>query len=81
MVVAHCGVDVRVFGSVASGTDTEGSDLDLLVTFQPGTHLGEVGVLTDELSELLGVDVDVVSSGGLTDNRFSRRVLETATPL
>ncbi|QTI70270.1 XRE family transcriptional regulator [Gordonia polyisoprenivorans] len=81
MVSAHRGHNVRVFGSVARGTDTENSDLDLLVTFLPDTHLGEVGVLIGELRELLGVDVDVVSDGALTDNRFSRRVLADAVPL
>lgn len=81
LVATHRGSNVRVFGSVARRVDTEDSDLDLLVTFLPGTHLGEVGVLTSELSALLGIDVDVVSEGALTDNRFSRRVLADAVAL
>lgn len=50
----------RIFGSVASGTDKEGSDLDVLVTRtkQSGSMLSLVH-LELELSELLGVHVDV----------------------
>ncbi|MXP22025.1 helix-turn-helix domain-containing protein [Gordonia sp. HNM0687] len=81
LVSAHRGSNVRVFGSAARGIDTLDSDLDLLVTFLPDTHLGEVGVLMSELSDLLGIDVDVVSEGALVDDRFSRRVLSDAVPL
>lgn len=81
LVAAHRGSNIRVFGSAATGLDTVGSDLDLLITFLPDTHLGEVGVLISELRDLLGIEVDVVSEGALTDDRFSRRVLTTAVPL
>ena len=78
LVAAHHGSNIRVFGSVARGDDTKGSDLDLLVTFEPETHLGEVGLLITELSDLLGIDVDVISEGALDESRFSRRVLADA---
>lgn len=81
LVAAHRGSNVRVFGSAASGIDTIDSDLDLLVTFLPDTHLGEVGILMSELSDLLGIKVDVISEGALTDDRFSRRVLADAVSL
>ena len=51
----------RVFGSVLHGTDTDGSDLDLLVDPQPGTTLFDLGGLQVELEDLLGVRVDVVT--------------------
>jgi uncharacterized protein len=53
--------NVRVFGSAVSGTDTPDSDLDLLVT--PGDHasLLDLASLINELEDLLGVRVDVVS--------------------
>jgi predicted nucleotidyltransferase len=51
----------RVFGSVLHGTDTDGSDLDLLVDPQPGTNLFDLGGLQVELEDLLGVRVDVVT--------------------
>lgn len=63
----------RVFGSVARGEDVEGSDLDLLVDpeFEVTTfvHLGE---LEEELRNLLGTGVDVVTPGGLLPNVTER---------
>lgn len=51
----------RVFGSAVRGEDHEGSDLDLLVDPLPGTTLLDLGGLQDELQELLGVSVDVLT--------------------
>ena len=51
----------RVFGSTVRGEDHEGSDLDLLVDPLPGTTLLDLGGLQDELQELLGVSVDVLT--------------------
>jgi uncharacterized protein len=55
----------RVFGSVARGTDTKASDLDLMVDTLPGTTLFQLGGLQEALQTLLGCRVDVVSSAGL----------------
>lgn len=55
----------RVFGSVARGDEREGSDLDLLVTFESGRSLLDQVHLIDDLSTLLGVPVDVVADGAL----------------
>ncbi|RFA15891.1 hypothetical protein B7R22_05690 [Subtercola boreus] len=55
--------EIRVFGSVARGDDGPGSDIDLIVSFEPGSmSLGDLVNFEDELSALLGVSVDVVSS-------------------
>jgi predicted nucleotidyltransferase/DNA-binding XRE family transcriptional regulator len=51
--------NVRVFGSVARGEDDRASDLDLLVDLPPGRTLMDLSGLSAELSDLLGVDVDV----------------------
>jgi predicted nucleotidyltransferase len=56
---------VRVFGSVARGEAHPDSDIDFLVDFDPeASLLDQVGLIQD-LNELLGIEVDVVSSGGL----------------
>lgn len=70
----------RVFGSVARGTDTPDSDIDLVVRFRPGTSLGDVALLQCDLRELLGVSVEVVSEGGLR-GRFGCRVAADAVPI
>lgn len=53
----------RVFGSVARGDAAQGSDLDLLVDLDAsgGNPLLRVAGLSEELSELLGLRVDVVT--------------------
>jgi len=57
--------DVRVFGSVARGDDDDRSDIDLIVDLDgersAGSELLEVLGLSEELSELLGARVDVVT--------------------
>ncbi|CAN02532.1 XRE family transcriptional regulator [Clavibacter michiganensis] len=64
-VAARCRVDdVRVFGSVARGDATAGSDVDLLVHPAPGASIFDVAGFMAEVTELLGVHVDVVSDRG-----------------
>lgn len=67
--------NVRVFGSAARLTDSPGSDLDILVTRSPGTGLLAIAAFAAEASALLGVEVDVVTDGGL---RADHEILATA---
>lgn len=71
--------NVRVFGSVARGEEHRGSDVDLLVDMRPGQSLLAQTRLRRALSELLGVEVDVVSSGGLLDRDTA--IQEEAIPV
>jgi len=66
-VQRHHGQSIAIFGSVARGEDTDGSDIDFLVDFKPGSSLFDLLHLQDELTAILGCAVDVVSSGGLKD--------------
>lgn len=70
----------RVFGSILHGRDTEGSDLDLLVDTLPGTTLFDLGGLQDELEELLGIPVDLLTPGDLPQ-KFRGQVLAEALPV
>ena len=72
--------DVRVFGSVVRGTDTDGSDLDLLVEPTEQTTLLDIGKIQFELSELLGIDVDVLTPGALPEI-LREKVLAEAQPV
>jgi predicted nucleotidyltransferase len=58
--------DVRIFGSVARGAAGPASDVDVLVAFEPGRSLLDLVGLEQDLSELLGCKVDVVSEGGIS---------------
>ena len=69
-----------MFGSVALGTDTAESDIDLIADIAPGTGLFTLVRLEHELSELLGAEVDVVPAKGLREH-LAERVLREAVPL
>ena len=71
---------VRVFGSVLRGTAIDGSDLDLLVEPTEQTTLLDIGKIQCELSELLGVDVDVLTPGALPEI-LREKVLAEAQPV
>ncbi|AMO73748.1 MULTISPECIES: nucleotidyltransferase family protein [Pseudomonas] len=70
----------RVFGSVLQGTDQDGSDLDLLVDVAPGTTLFDLGGLQDELQEVLGVRVDLLTPGDIPV-KFRAQLLSEARPV
>lgn len=70
----------RVFGSVMTGRDVEGSDLDILVDPLPGATLFDLGGLQVELEELLGVSVDLLTPGDLPA-KFRAQVLAQAQPI
>lgn len=79
-VAAHHARAPRVFGSVARGEDAPGSDLDILVDFTDrASLLDEVG-LRVELTDLLGVSVDVIAADTLR-GEFRERVLRESVPL
>lgn len=53
--------EVRIFGSVATGTDRPGSDIDFIAKFPSGFSLFAMFDLQDELEDIIGLPVDVVS--------------------
>jgi predicted nucleotidyltransferase len=59
--------NVRVFGSVARGEDVESSDIDFLVTLDPGRTLLDLSRIEERLENLLGRRVDVVTEGALRE--------------
>jgi predicted nucleotidyltransferase len=75
----HGATSVRVFGSIARDQDRFDSDLDLLVAVRPGTSLFDLAAMTEEIEVLLGVQVDIVSEGGLKAR--DREILDEAVPL
>jgi hypothetical protein len=72
--------NVRVFGSVARGTEDEVSDIDFLVNLAPDRSLFDLGGLLYELQQILGVEVDVVTEEGLRA-RIRDRVLAESEEL
>jgi predicted nucleotidyltransferase len=62
----HGARNVRVFGSTARGDGRPASDVDLLVEMEPGRSLLDFVGLWQELEDLLGLKVDLVSEGGIS---------------
>jgi uncharacterized protein len=54
------GTDVRVFGSVARGDDSEVSDVDLLFAMRRPMSLLDLGELEERIAEVVKVSVDLV---------------------
>jgi predicted nucleotidyltransferase len=77
IVERHNAKNPRVFGSVLHGQDTDGSDLDILIDTTDETSLFDLGAIRTELTELLGVEVDVLTPGSLPD-RWKMAVLNEA---
>ena len=76
----HGAQSVRVFGSRARGDARPGSDLDLLVTLEPGRTLLDLIAIRQDLEDLLQYTVDVVTENGLSPYVRDRIVAE-AVPL
>jgi hypothetical protein len=64
---AHGAQDVRVFGSVARGEESTDSDVDFLVALEGGRTLLDLARLEEQLTALLGRQVDVVTEAGLRE--------------
>jgi len=76
----HGATNVRVFGSVARGEETLDSDIDLLVDLEPGHTILDLVGLRRELTEALGVPVDVTTIGMLKKH-LRPGILAQAIPL
>jgi predicted nucleotidyltransferase len=70
----------RVFGSVANGTDTSTSDLDILVDATSKTTLMDIGMIRDQLLKLLKVPVDVLTPKALP-KAMRTKIISEAIPL
>lgn len=80
VVSAHRAVNARAFGSVALGTDTYQSNVDILIDPTPDTSLFDIGAMRHELRKLLGVPVDVLTPDALPE-KFRDAVLAQALPV
>jgi uncharacterized protein len=72
--------ELAIFGSYVRGQQTEDSDLDVLVDLQDGVGLLELAGLQQDLSEALGLKVDLVMRDAIKRGR-ARRILSEAVTL
>ncbi|MBU2495471.1 MAG: nucleotidyltransferase family protein [Candidatus Omnitrophica bacterium] len=76
-----CGVKkVSVFGSYVRGEENPGSDLDILVEFSERKSLLEIVRIERELSELLGIKVDLLTEKAISPY-LRDRIKQEAQPI
>ncbi len=80
LVKSAGGSDVRVFGSVARGKDRPDSDVDLLFFMGTPLSLMELAALEQQISAVVGADVDLVPETALRPD-LRQLVLTEAVPL
>ena len=66
IAASHGARDVRVFGSLARGEARPDSDIDILVKLDPGRSLLDIIAIKQDLEDLLGCDVDVVTEAAIS---------------
>jgi uncharacterized protein len=75
---AHGASNLRIFGSVARGEATEGSDVDILVDMDPGRSLLDLCALEEDLEQVLHGRVEI---GTKLTPRIQARVMREAVAL
>ena len=80
IALSHRVSNLRVFGSVLHGDDTDESDLDILVDPTPDTTLMDIAKIQVELVRLLNITVDVLTPRALTD-KIRDQVIKEALPI
>jgi uncharacterized protein len=66
LAARHGARNVRVFGSSSRGDDRTDSDVDFLIDLEPDRTLLDVIGLEQDLQDLLGRKVQVLTDGGLS---------------
>ena len=77
---SHGAREVRIFGSRARTEATPDSDVDLLVSLEPGRDLLDLGAIKQDLEALLKRSIDVVEEEGLSPY-LRDEILRQARPL
>jgi predicted nucleotidyltransferase len=65
---------IGIFGSYARKENTPESDLDILVKFKNGITLLQLINLENELSEKLGIKVDLVTEGAVKNKKLKKYI-------
>jgi predicted nucleotidyltransferase len=62
----HGARNVRIFGSIARGEAKSTSDVDVLIELEPGRTLLDIVAIKQDLEDLLGRKVDVVTEAAVS---------------
>ncbi len=80
LAAQHGARNIRIFGSAARGEAEGESDLDFLVEMEEGRSFLDLVAFWQDLEELLGRRVDVITDGGVSPY-LRQRVYAEAIPL
>jgi uncharacterized protein len=67
-------VSIGIFGSYARGENKKGSDIDVLVEFKESLSLLTLIKIENDLSDLLGIRVDLVTTGAIKNKRIKKSI-------
>ena len=67
-------IKVGIFGSFARGDNKSGSDIDILVEFKEAPSLLTLIKIENDLTEIFGVKVDLVTTGALKNKRIKKSI-------
>jgi len=70
----HNALKVSIFGSFARGDNKNESDIDVLVEFKEPPSLLTLIKLENELSEILGIKIDLITTGALRNKRIKKSI-------
>lgn len=80
IAASHGARNLRLFGSHARGEATSNSDIDLLINLEPGRSLLDIIAVKQDLEDLLGCAVDVVTEDAVSPH-IRDQVLQDAVSL
>lgn len=80
IAASHGARNLRVFGSRARGEQKRDSDLDILVTIDDNATLLDIVAIKQDLEDLLGCKVDVLTEDAISPY-IRADVLKEAIPL
>lgn len=72
---------IGVFGSYARGDQHTGSDLDILVSFKNRISLLKLVQIQQEMSDLLGIEVDLITENSLKNPRLKKYIFKDLIPI
>jgi len=65
---------IGLFGSYARKENTKRSDIDILIRFRDSVSLLQLLRLENELSDKLGIKVDLITEGSIKNNRIKESI-------
>jgi len=75
-LMPHKAKKIGVFGSYARGENQQNSDLDILISFKNRISLLRLVQIEQELSDTLGIKVDLVTENSLKNPRLKNFIFQ-----